>query len=282
MIKRKFGNLDVEVPIIGQGSWQFPGSPSRIDETKKALALGVELGMTHIDTAEMYGDAEVIIADAIKDLPREKLFIVSKVLPSNASHGGTIAACERSLRRLGVDYLDCYLLHWRGNYPLSDTMSALEKLVDEGKIRSLGVSNFDVDDVKEAEQCLSKHKIACNQVLYNLFTRGIERQLIPYCQSRGIAIVAYTPFGQKAPPAPDTKSGAVLKAIADKHKATARQIMLAFTTSMENTFTIPKSSRPEHTKENAGVGDVQLSKEDIAQIDTVFPAPTRDVPLAMI
>lgn len=282
MQKRKFGNAGREVPVIGQGSWQFPSASADIEEAKIALRHGVEAGMTHIDTAEMYGDAELIIAQAIKDLPRQDLFIVSKVLPSNAAYESVFKACERSLKRLKLDYLDCYLLHWRGARALAETMAALEKLVDEGKIRSLGVSNFDVEDLEEARGCLQKHKIACNQVLYNLHERGIERRLIPYCRAAGIAIVAYTPFGQRPSPSPESKGGKILASFAAAHEATVRQIILAFLVREEMTFTIPKAAKRAHTLENAGAGKIILTPSEIAQIDELFPVPEKDQPLAMI
>jgi len=268
------------VPVIGQGSWNFAPGQKAIEQTQQALKTGVAHGMVHIDTAEMYGQSEDIIGDAIKDLKREDLFIVSKVLPTNASYDGTIKACEKSLKRLGTDYLDCYLLHWRGSIALSQTMSALEKLVDDGKIRSLGVSNFDLDDLLEAEGLLKKHKIACNQVLYNLYTRGIERHVLPHCQSMNIAVVGYTPFGQRSTPAVGTNSGAVLHKVALDHGATPEQVMLAFLVRLDNLFTIPKASQTNHTLQNAMAGDIVLSEEEVSLIDAAFPAPSTDQPLA--
>lgn len=282
MKKHSFGSLEIEVPVIGQGSWQFPSSKQAIELAKEALRFGIDQGMVHIDTAEMYGDSELIIGDAVKGLRREDLFIVSKVLPSHASFKGTINACEKSLRRLGMDYLDCYLLHWRGSFDLSETMAALEQLVDDGKIRSLGVSNFDVDDLEEAQTHLKKHPIVCNQVLYNLYERGVDRNLIPYCSEKNIAVVGYTPFGRRELPKSSTKSGAVLAEIAQKHNATLAQIMLAFLVRLDNLFTIPKAARIEHTAENAKAGTVSLDKDDIAKIDAAFPVPARDKPLAML
>jgi diketogulonate reductase-like aldo/keto reductase len=240
--------------------------------------------MVHIDTAEMYGNgqSEMLIAEAIRGLPREQLFIVSKVLPSNASYASTIKACEASLDRLQLDCLDCYLLHWRGHHPLSDTMAALEKLVSDGKIRSLGVSNFDVSDLQEAEACLAKEPLACNHVLYNLHARGIERKLIDYCRQRDIAVVGYTPFAQRKPPAPSSKAGQVLASIAERHSATVRQVILAFLVRLDGLFTIPKAAKVDHVRENAGAGDLVLDESDIQAIDAVYPAPTRDVPLGMV
>ena len=177
-------------------------------------AVASKLGMTHIDTAEMYGEAEPVIADAIAGLPREKLFLVSKVLPSNASRRGTITACERSLKRLKTDHLDCYLLHWRGSYPFEETVAAFDELVAAGKIRSWGVSNFDVDDLDELLDVAGEGKIACNQVLYHLQERAIEHAVIPWCEQHGVAVVAYSPFGHDDFPSARSKGGEVLQAIA--------------------------------------------------------------------
>ncbi|HEY9869319.1 MAG TPA: aldo/keto reductase [Candidatus Obscuribacterales bacterium] len=281
---QRFGPLNTNVPVIGQGSWELPERGNAVETAKQALRAGIELGMVHVDTAEMYGNgkAETIIAEAIKGFPRDRLFIVSKVLPSNASYAGTIKSCEVSLKRLQLDYLDCYLLHWRGHHPLSDTMAALEKLVSDGKIRSLGVSNFDIADLQEAESCLAKEALSCNQVLYNLHARGIERKLIGYCRQRNIAVVGYTPFAQRKPPAPASRAGQVLASIAEKHSATVRQVILAFLVRLDGLFTIPKAAKVEHVKENAAAGDLLLDESDIQDIDAVYPAPTSDVPLGMV
>ncbi|MCB9470672.1 MAG: aldo/keto reductase [Candidatus Obscuribacterales bacterium] len=280
MKTRKFGGSGIAVPVIGQGSWQLPERGKERERAIKALHRGIELGMVHIDTAEMYGDAELVIADAIKELPRESLFIVSKVLPSNASYPGTITALERSLKRLGTDYLDCYLLHWRGHIPLTDTLAAFEKLEKDGKIRSFGVSNFDVDDLEEALDCLTEGKIVCNQVLYNPAVRGIERKLLPFCREHEIALVGYTPYGSF--PRKGDKKHSVLKDLAKKYDATERQIVLAFLIREEGTFTIPKASDLAHIEENAGASAIELSPADLALLDQHFPAPDRDTPLAML
>jgi diketogulonate reductase-like aldo/keto reductase len=239
--------------------------------------------MTHIDTAEMYGSgaSEEIIGTAIHDLPRHNLFIVSKVLPSNGSKKGTIAACERTLRRLKTDYLDCYLLHWRGALPLSETIEGFEKLIDDGKIRSMGVSNFDVEDLQEALKYATK-PIACNQILYNLHTRGPERNIIPMCEKNKIAVVGYTPFAQRSPAKPGTVGGDLLIELAEKYDATQRQIILAFLVRSDNLFTIPKSADIGHTTENAGAGEIELSDKDISRLEEAFPAPAKDVALQMI
>ncbi len=189
MIVRPFGSTGRNVPIIGQGTWNAPTRGARADEAKRALRRGVELGMVHVDTAEMYGDgaAERLLGEAIAGLPREQLFLVSKVLPSNATYDGTIRACEASLKRMRVDYLDCYLLHWRGSVPLAETMRALERLVRDGKTRALGVSNFEVSDLEEARGALETERIACNQVLYHLRERTVETHEMPYCREHDIA-----------------------------------------------------------------------------------------------
>lgn len=285
MKKHKFGFLDDRVPVIGQGTWEMPTSGSAYEAAQAAMRKAVdELDMVHIDTAEMYGSgrSEELVGDAIQGLPRQNLFVVSKVLPQNSTYAGTLKACDTSLKRLRTDYLDCYLLHWRGSVPLADTMRALEKLVDDGKIRSLGVSNFDVDDIKEALSVLKKHKIACNQVLYNLHTRGIERELIPFCAENSIAIVGYTPFAQKRVPSEGTAAGATLSAVARKHNASERQVILAFLVRQETTFAIPKAARFEHLAENGGAGAIQLDADDIAQLDEAFPAPKKRVPLSTL
>lgn len=272
-----FGSMKRQVPVIGQGTWQMHDRGQRAKEVAAVLRLGVELGLTHIDTAEMYGEgrAEELVAVAIAGLPREKLFIVSKVLPQNAGYEGTIRACERSLKRLRTDYLDVYLLHWRGNQPLEDTMSALERLVDDGKIRALGVSNFDVVDLEEAQAALRTHPIACNQVLYHLRERYIERDVLPYCQAHDIALVAYSPFGQGEFPGARSAGGRTLAEVAARHDATPTQVTLAFLTRQPGTFAIPKSERDDHVRDNAAAGALQLSATDVAAIDAAFPLIAR-------
>ena len=278
---RTFGRAGRKVARIGQGTWKFPTRGAAVEEAKRALRRGIELGMTHIDTAEMYGDgrSEEIIGEAIKGLDREKLFIVSKVLPQNASFEGTIRACEHSLSRLGTDYLDAYLLHWRGGKPLRDTMRALEHLVREKKIKALGVSNFAVDDLQEAANYIEAHDIVCNQVLYNLEERGIEHDLLGYCRDNDIAVVAYTPFG--GIPGERTKGRAKLAEIAQKHRVNLYQLTLAWVTRDPICFTIPKSSDVEHVEENARAGELILDEGDLHAIDAVFPPPRGPTSLAM-
>jgi len=269
--RRRFGPLPDEVPVIGQGTWQM--AEGRRDMTEiAALRAGIARGLTHIDTAEMYGSgaAEELIAQAIRGIPRGELFIVSKVLPHNAGRAGTRRACEKSLRRLGIDYLDVYLLHWRGSVPLAETMGALEELVDEGKIRALGVSNFDVADLEEARALLRKHPIACNQVLYHLGERHIDAELVPYCAHHRIAVVGYSPFGHGRFPSPSRGGGRALAAVAARHGATPRQVALAFLARAAPLYTIPKASTVAHAEENAGALGLALDARDIAEIDAAF------------
>ena len=283
MIEKPFGPTGRDVPRIGQGSWNIPERGAAAEEAKRALRRGIELGMTHIDTAEMYGDgrAEEVIGEAIQGLRRSDLFIVSKVLPSNASYSGTLRACERSLRRLQTDYLDCYLLHWRGSHPLAETMRALEKLVDDGKIRSLGVSNFDVEDLQEAKDALERHPIACNQVLYHLGERGVEHRVLPWCRKESIAVVAYTPFGRSSLPAENSERGRALAEIARKHYAGIHAVILAFLTREPEAFTIPKAATLAHVEANAKAGDLALDPSELARIEEAFPR-SRSTELRML
>jgi diketogulonate reductase-like aldo/keto reductase len=274
VIRRPFGWTGVQVPVAGQGTWMIEHDAQAVE----ALRLGLDLGLTHIDTAEMYGSgrAEEIAGEAIRGR-RDEVFLTSKVLPSNASYEGTLRACDASMKRLGVERLDLYLLHWESSHPIGETMRALEKLVADGKVRFIGVSNFDVAQVKAAEKALRHERLACNQVLYHPWDRGIERKLLPYCTGRGIAVVAYSPFGHRA-----FKRNRVLDEAAKRHGATARQVVLQFLTRNEDVFTIPKSGNTDHVRENAGSWDFRLDAEDVAAIDRAFPAPDRDVPLGMI
>lgn len=282
MITKPFGPAGIEVATIGQGTWDMPENGAAREEAVRALQYGVELGMTHIDTAEMYGGGRVeeILGEAIAGIPREKLFLTSKVLPSNASYKGTIAACERSLYRMRIEYFDLYLLHWPSSYALEETMRALEALVEQGKARCIGVSNFDVDEVREAQSHLSKTPLACDQVLYHLKERGPEARLIPYCRDEGIAVVGYTPFGRGRFPRKEAEPSGVIGRLAAKYGKTARQIILNFLTRERNVFAIPKASRVEHVKENAGAAGWTLDPEDARALDAAFPV--HDGPLATL
>jgi diketogulonate reductase-like aldo/keto reductase len=236
--------------------------------------------MTHIDTAEMYGDAEEIVGEAIAGR-RDEVFLVSKVLPHNASRRGTVKACERSLARLRTDHLDCYLLHWRGEHPLDDTFAAFEQLRRDGLINSWGVSNFDVADLDEAESVVPGG-MDCNQVLYHLQERAIEHAVLPWCEEHGVALVGYSPFGHGNFPRPATPGGRVLQTIADAHGTTPHQVALRFLIRLPLAFTIPKASNPAHAEENAGAGHLQLTPAEIALIDKTFPRGPRPRELPML
>jgi diketogulonate reductase-like aldo/keto reductase len=268
---RLFGATRRHVACVGQGTWKMEGSAAA--GAVAALRRGLDLGLTHIDTAEMYGSgtSEGIVGQAIEGR-RDEVFLVSKVLPGNASKHGTLAACEKSLARLRTDRLDCYLLHWRGSFPLEETIAAFETLVRQGKILSWGVSNFDVEDLDEAASIAGKGHPACNQVLYHLQERAIEHAVLPWCRKHGSAVVAYTPFG-RSPRIFDggSKQSGVLREIADAHKATPRQVALRFLLRHPETFVIPKASDVSHVNENAGASTLQLSESEIARIDAAFP-----------
>jgi diketogulonate reductase-like aldo/keto reductase len=279
MKQQPFGSNGPQLPVIGQGTWYI----DRGDRAGAVAALrrGIDLGMTHIDTAEMYGDAELVVADAIAGR-RDDIFLVSKVLPSNASRRGTIAACERSLKRLKTDRLDCYLLHWRGSYPLGETVAAFNQLVHDDKIGSWGVSNFDADDLYELLAIAGAGEIACNQVLYHLQERAIEHAVIPWCEQHGVAVVAYSPFGHNDFPSPRSKTGEVLQAIAKTHGASVRQVALGFLTRKPEVFAIPKASSSEHAADNAAAGKLVLSDDEIAALDKAFPRGPKPRSLPML
>jgi diketogulonate reductase-like aldo/keto reductase len=268
MQRKAWGTTGTQVSVIGQGTWYIDHGNHAA--AVSALQQGLDLGMTHIDTAEMYDDAEVVVADAIKGR-RDEVFLASKVLPSNASRAGTIKAAERSLARMRTDRMDCYLLHWRGGYALEDTVSAFEQLKKDGKILSWGVSNFDADDLQEIYEVAGKGQIACNQVLYHLKERAIEHSVIPWCEAHGVTVTAYSPFGHNDFPASTSEGGRVLQQIAAAHGATPRQIALAFLTRTPAVVTIPKGSSAAHAAQNAAAGGLKLDAAEIAQLDKAFP-----------
>jgi diketogulonate reductase-like aldo/keto reductase len=277
---RLFGGTQRRVAAVGQGSWKIEESAA--DSAIAALRRGLDLGLTHIDTAEMYGSgiAETTIADAIAGR-RDEVFLVSKVLPSNASKRGTLKACEQSLARLRTDRLDCYLLHWRGAHPLQEAIAAFDTLVRDGKILCWGVSNFDVNDLDEVATLAGAGHPACNQVLYHLQERAIEHAVLPWCRAHGTAVVAYTPFGQSSTPFDArTKQGAVLHEIAAAHQATARQVALAFLLRNPEVFVIPKASSIAHVTDNAGALTLELTPAELARIDAAFARgkPRRGLP----
>ena len=286
MFKRKFGWTKIDISVIGQGTWMIEGTNHRdtYNLAIESLQLGLDLGMNHIDTAEMYGNGmvEEIVGRAIAGR-RDEVFLVSKVLPSNASYYDTLRACERSLKRLKTDWLDMYLLHWPStNHPIHETMRAMETLVKEGLVKFIGVSNFDLEHLKEAEHVLQNERITCNQVMYNLNSRGIEKSLLPYCNSKGISVVGYAPFGHGNFPSSNSDGGRVLVKIAERHQKTPHQVVLNFIVNHINIFTIPKTSRPQRVKENSDSVGWNLTKDDIVDINRVFPVPQHEVPLEMI
>jgi diketogulonate reductase-like aldo/keto reductase len=267
-----------KVPAFGQGTWHMGEDRRRAAEEAAALRLGIELGLTLIDTAEMYGSgrAEEIVADASKGL-RDRLFIVSKVLPYNASRNGVIEACERSLKRLNTDRIDLYLLHWRGSAPLAETLAGFERLKRDGKIRHHGVSNFDRDDMQEWVGPSGGASVAANQILYNLIRRGPEWELIPWCRERHIAIMAYTPIEQGR-----MLRHKALGEVAARHNATPAQVALAWLLRQDGMIVIPKASQQEHVRENRGALDVKLTAEDLAALDRAFPPPKGRTALGML
>ncbi len=280
MQQRAFGAAGVDVAVIGQGTWDIPENGARLVEQKRALLCGIELGMTHVDTAEMYGNGRVeeIVGQALRSV-RDRVFLASKVVPKNATYEGTISACERSCARMQTDHLDLFMLHWPGRHPIVDTMRALEDLVHQGKARFVGVSNFDLDELRDAKAHLRGVPMACNQILYHLNERGAEHHLIPYCKEQGIAVVAYTPFGRgKFKRHGDLST---LERIAEKHGAIVQQVILAFLTRDPTVFAIPKAARVEHVESNAAAADVHLDVDDIAAIDAAYPRG-EDRPLATL
>jgi diketogulonate reductase-like aldo/keto reductase len=266
------------VPALGQGTWHMGENRRHAVEEAAALRLGIDLGMTLIDTAEMYGSggAEEVVARAAKGL-RDSLFIVSKVYPHNASRTGVVAACERSLERLATDRIDLYLLHWRGSIPLAETLEGFQRLQRDGKIRHHGVSNFDRADMAEWLALKGGDTVAADQVLYNLARRGPERDLVPWCREHQVAIMAYTPLGSGG-----MLGNPVFGEIARRRGATSAQIALAWLLRQENTIVIPKASRPEHVHENRGALDVALAKEDLTTLDRAFPPPKGKSSLGML
>lgn len=268
----------IDVPVLGQGTWYMGEDRRRGPDEVAALRLGLDLGMSLIDTAEMYasGGAEEVVRDAIAGR-RDEVFLVSKVLPSNASRQRTIAACEASLKRLGTDHIDLYLLHWRGGVPLAETVEAFEALQADGKIGHWGVSNFDLDDMQELASVSDGSRVQTNQVLYNLESRGIEFDLLPASQQENIPVMAYSPIGQGAFAGDDRLTG-----IARRHDVSTTQVALAWVLRHKGVIAIPKAVKPEHVRANRVAADLVLTEVDLAEIDAAFPPPRRKVPLEMI
>lgn len=272
------------ISVLGQGTWRMGEDSSRREQEIAALRLGFDLGMTLIDTAEMYGEggAEEVVGEAIKGRPRSEVFIVSKVYPHNATKRGAIEACARSVRRLKVEYIDLYLLHWRGDVPLLETLEAFEFLKDAGTIKDYGVSNFDLDDMEEAYALPGGYAIATNQVLYNLAHRGIEWSLLPWCRERRIPIMAYSPLGSDPSEQRRMLGHTNVKKVAARHNATPAQIALAWLLRQPDLVVIPKASKPEHIRQNRAALDIELTDRDLKELDQAFPPPDRKIPLEML
>ena len=268
------------MPVLGQGTWRMGEDRSRHELEVAALRLGLDLGMNLIDTAEMYGEggAEEVVAEAIADR-RDEVFVVSKVYPHNATRRGALEACARSLRRLKTDYIDLYLLHWRGDVPLAETLAAFEQLKEEGKIVEYGVSNFDVADMEDALALPGGAEIASNQVLYNLAHRGIEWDLIPWSRERRMPIMAYSPVGHKSTEQKRMLGHAEIKAVASRHVVTPAQVALAWLLRQPDMVAIPKAVKPEHIRENRAAHELELTERDLEALDQAFPPPTRRIPL---
>ena len=269
-----------EMPVLGQGTWRMGEDASRRESEVDALRLGLDLGMNLIDTAEMYAEsgAEEVVSAAIEGR-RKEVVVVSKVYPHNATRRGAIEACERSLRRLKTDYIDVYLLHWRGDVPLSETLEAFQSLKEKGSILYYGVSNFDVDDMEEAFALPGGDEIVTNQVLYNLLHRGIEWDLIPWCREHRVQIMAYSPVGHNVAEQRRLFGNRTIKAIADQHNATPAQVALAWFYRHPEMVVIPKSSNPDHIRENRAALDLRLTERDFEALDKAFPPPDRKIPL---
>lgn len=266
------------VPVLGQGTWHLAEDPRLHDQEVAALRAGLDFGLTLVDTAEMYADgaAEELVGEAIAGR-RKQVFLVSKVLPHNATRRGTVAACERSLSRLRTDHLDLYLLHWRETVPLEETVEAFDSLVKSGKIRQWGVSNFDLSDMEELIEVPGGDAVQTDQVLYNLTRRGIEYDLLPWCRERALPIMAYSPIEQGR-----LLDHSTLHLIAQQHDATPAQIALAWVLRQDGVIAIPKSSKPEHVQANRAALDIHLTENDLTMLDKAFPPPDRAVPLEML
>src|SRR5438128_1364211 len=265
------------IPVLGQGTWEMGEDRAEKKAEAAALCLGLDLGMTLIDTAEMYGEggAEEVVGEAIVGR-RDRVFLVSKVYPHNATRKGAVAACERSLKRLKTDYLDLYLLHWIGSVPVAETLEAFRWLKSDGRIRDYGVSNFDEDDMEEAFALPGGSEIATDQVLYNVQHRGIEWDLLPWCREHGMPVMAYSPIQQGK-----MLKEKQLRLVALRRGATPAQVALAWLLSQDGVVVIPKASNPAHVRENRAALDIRLTEEDLVELDRAFPPPRKKVRLAM-
>ncbi|MBY6270435.1 aldo/keto reductase [Parageobacillus thermoglucosidasius] len=271
------------VPCIGQGTWHMGEKPQEKAKEIKALQLGIELGMKVIDTAEMYGNgaSERLVGEAIKGR-RDDVFLVSKVYPHNAGLDNISTACENSLKRLGTDYLDLYLLHWRGRIPLEETIEGMEKLRKEGKILRWGVSNFDTDDMKELWNTTNGSNCATNQVLYHLGSRGIDFDLLPWHREYHVPIMAYSPLAQGGTLRKQLLTDPIVNEIAKKYNVKPLQIALAWTIRTNDVIAIPKAGQEQHVLENAEAAAIELTQEDLKRLDEAFPKPRKKVPLDII
>src|SRR5512142_3191459 len=279
MDRRPFGRKGPLVAALGQGTWRMEGDDRA--RAIRALRAGLDAGMTHLDTAEMYGSGEVeeTVREAIAGR-RDEVFLVSKVWPQNATYQGTKAACERSLSRLRTDRLDCYLLHWPSHHPLDETIRAFEELVRAGKIRSWGLSNFDAPRLEKALAVAGEGRIACDQVLYNVGERSVEHAVLPWCEKHGVAVVAYSPLGSGVFPSPRSPGGKALAEIAAARGATPYQVALAFALRRPSVLAVVKASDPAHAVENAKAGDLRLSSEEVRRLEAAFPLKVkRELPM---
>ena len=269
------------VPAIGQGTWYIGETASKRQREIDAIRAGIDAGMTLVDTAEMYGSglSEQLVGEAISPADRKNLFIVSKVLPSNAGKKNMERSCDATLARLGTDYLDLYLYHWRGSVPLAETVACLEDLKAKGKIRAWGVSNFDTSDMNELFALPAGKHCAVNQVLYHLGSRGIEFDLLPWMRQHGVALMAYCPLAQAGSLRRGLFENKTVAAVAEKHGCDVTQVLLAWCIRDGGTIAIPRSSQKEHTLLNAGADAVPLDEEDFINLDKAFPPPTRKMPL---
>ncbi len=270
-----------EIGNLGIGTWYMGDSQKDREEEIASIRYAIDNGVTTIDTAEMYGNgrSELLVGEAIKGYDREKLFLISKVLPSNAGRGRIFQACEKTLKRLGTDYLDLYLLHWRGMIPFEETIECMEELKRKGKIRRWGVSNMDIDDMEEILDISDGENCCVNQVLYHLGSRGIEYSLKPFTDRNNIATIAYCPLAQGGRLRGQLLQSEAVKKVADKHKITPMQVLLCFVLSQNNMLAIPKASKLEHMKQNIECLKIKLDKEDFGMLNKAFPAPIRKVPL---
>ncbi|SCC40243.1 aldo/keto reductase [Kosakonia oryziphila] len=272
------------LPAIGQGTWYMGENSRARPKEVDAIRAGIDLGLTLIDTAEMYaeGGAEEVVGEALQGGLRDKVFLVSKVYPWNAAGKKAIAACEASLRRLKTDVLDLYLLHWRGNYSLAETVEVMETLMQQGKIRRWGVSNLDYSDMQELSRISGGKACATDQVLYHLGSRGIEFDLLPWCQQQAMPVMAYCPLAQAGRLREGLLESSVVKDLAHAHRASTAQILLAWVISHKGVMAIPKAASVAHVEENAAASKIVLSADDLARLDNAFPAPNRKTPLDVV